>query len=228
MALDGAFLRHIKNEIENYALGSRVDKIYQPNKEEFIFYLRNKESVHKLLISSRANSARINFTKYPPQNPTVPPMLCMLFRKKLLGARLFKIRQPDLERVLFLDFECKNELGDLTLVSVIVEIMGRYSNIILVDGDGKIVDSLKRIDELTSSKRQVLPGLKYELPPAQNKLSLLSDSTEKIVERINLQAYKNDKSTSDIILSVVKGVSPIVCDEITWVIKYFKLPKKSS
>ena len=216
MALDGAFLRHIKNEIENYALGSRVDKIYQPNKEEFIFYLRNKESVHKLLISSRANSARINFTKYPPKNPTVPPMLCMLFRKKLLGARLFKIRQPDLERVLFLDFECKNELGDLTLVSVIVEIMGRYSNIILVDGDGKIVDSLKRIDELTSSKRQVLPGLKYELPPAQNKLSLLSDSTEKIAERINLQSHKNDKSTSSMILSAVKGVSPIVCDEIAF------------
>lgn len=222
MALDGAFLRHVKNEIECCALGSKVDKIYQPNKEEFIFYLRNKDNVYKLFMSSRANSARINFTKYPPENPAVPPMLCMLFRKKLLGAKLVKIRQPDLERVLFLDFESKNELGDLALVSVVVEIMGRYSNIILIDENGKIIDALKRIDALTSSKRQVLPGGKYKFPPTQRKLSLLSENIEKIVEKISLQASQSEKSTSDIILSVVKGLSPIVCDEIVFRSQVYK------
>ena len=138
MALDGAFLCHIKNEIEHIALGARIDKIYQPNKEEFVFSLRSRASAHKLLMSARANSARVHFTQFLPENPAVPPMLCMLFRKKLLGAKLVTVRQPDLERVLFLDFVARNELGDEVKLTVAIEIMGRYSNIILVDAHEKI------------------------------------------------------------------------------------------
>lgn len=215
MALDGAFLRHIKNEIESMALGARVDRIYQPNREEIVFSLRSKLGAHKLLMSTRANSARIHFTKYLPENPAVPPMLCMLFRKKLLSAKLVAVRQPDLERVLFLDFEAKNELGEDVALTVVIEIMGRYSNIILIDSSGKIVDALKRVDALTSSKRQVLPGTKYELPPEQNKLSLLEDNViSTIVERVNIEQNSAGESLSDAVLSVVKGLSSIVCNEI--------------
>lgn len=215
MALDGAFLRHIKNEIESIALGARVDKIYQPNREEFVFSLRNKTGAHKLLLSTRANSARVHFTRCLPENPAVPPMLCMLFRKKLLSAKFVAVRQPDLERVLFLDFEAKNELGENEALTVAIEIMGRYSNIILIDSSGKIIDALKRVDAMTSSKRLVLPGLMYRLPPKQNKLSLLTDGIVPIMaEKVNFEIKSNRKSTSEAIMAVVKGLSAIVCDKI--------------
>ena len=101
MALDGAFLRHLKKEITDRALGSRVDKIYQPNKEELVFLLRTRQEAFKLLLSARANSPRIHFTQYAPENPKVPPMLCMLLRKRLSGAKLVEVRQPGLERLLY-------------------------------------------------------------------------------------------------------------------------------
>ena len=108
MALDGAFLRHVMNEIKSTAIGARVDKIYQPNKEEFVLSLRSKTGVYKLLMSARANSARVHFTTETVENPAAPPMLCMLFRKKLMSAKLIDIRQPGLERVLFFDFDAKS------------------------------------------------------------------------------------------------------------------------
>lgn len=212
MALDGAFLRHIKNEIETLALNARVNKIYQPNKEEFVFLLRCKSGEHKLLISTRSNSARISFTKCVPENPEVPPMLCMLFRKKLLGSKLVAVRQYDLERVIFLDFKSKNELGDTDFFTVVAEIMGRYSNIILVDSSEKIIDSLKRVDSLVSSKRQILPGLKYNLPPKQNKLSLIKDDMSEIIKKIETNLDKESLSVS--VLKSVCGLSQTVCDNI--------------
>lgn len=145
MALDGAFLRHLKKEITDRALGARVDKIYQPNKEELVFLLRTRQEAFKLLLSARANSPRIHFTQYAPENPKVPPMLCMLLRKRLSGAKLVEVRQPGLERLLYLDFDAANELGDKVRLSLVIEIMGKYSNIILVDGQGKIVDALKKV-----------------------------------------------------------------------------------
>lgn len=223
MALDGAFLCHIKNEIEHIALGARIDKIYQPNKEEFVFSLRSRAGAHKLLMSARANSARVHFTQFLPENPAVPPMLCMLFRKKLLGAKLVAVRQPDLERVLFLDFVARNELGDEVKLTVAIEIMGRYSNIILIDAHGKILDALKRVDVATSSKRQILPGIKYTLPPAQDKLSILKENLTHVEKKINLIAKVCEKPVSEAILSVVKGVSPIVCNEIEFALKSKKV-----
>ena len=130
MALDGAFLRHLKKELEEAALGARVEKIAQPNREEMVFTLRTRTDHYKLLLSARANSARIHFTQYVPENPKVPPMLCMLLRKRLSGAKLAAVRQPGLERLLLLDFDAINELGDEVRLTLAVEIMGRYSNII--------------------------------------------------------------------------------------------------
>jgi predicted ribosome quality control (RQC) complex YloA/Tae2 family protein len=212
MALDGAFLRHIKRELEENALGSKVDKIYQPNRDELVLFLRSRSGNRKLLLSARANSARINFTEQVPENPKEPPMLCMLLRKRLVGARLAAIRQPQLERLLCFDFETINELGDEITLTLVAEIMGRYSNVILVDEKGKIVDALKRVDASMSSERLVLPGIPYQLPPPQDKLCLLTTDIREIADRVCAQ--QAGVSLSKALLSVLQGVSPIVCREV--------------
>lgn len=212
MALDGAFLRHLKKELEEAALGARVEKIAQPNREEMVFTLRTRTDHYKLLLSARANSARIHFTQYVPENPKVPPMLCMLLRKRLSGAKLAAVRQSGLERLLLLDFDAINELGDEVRLTLAVEIMGRYSNIILVDENGKIVDALKRVDAEMSSERLVLPGLTYQLPPPQNKLCMLEAEPEEILAR--LRALPADTELSKALLSSLQGVSPVVCREL--------------
>lgn len=212
MALDGAFLRHIKKEIEEKALGAKVDKVYQPNKEEMVLLLRTRTDNFKLLMSARANSARVHFTQFVPENPKVPPMLCMLLRKRLAGARLIEVRQPGLERMLCFDFDAVNELGDEIRLTLVMEIMGRYSNIICVDENGKIIDALKRVDAEMSSERLVLPGMTYQLPPPQDKLCLLTSSVAEIVERI--RRIPSDMELSKALLNTLQGVSPIVCREL--------------
>lgn len=212
MALDGAFLRHIKRELEEKLLGARVDKIHQPNREELVVAFRTRESGYKVLFSARANSARVHFTAIPLENPKQPPMLCMLLRKKLQGAKVIGIRQPELERLLHFDFDSINELGDHVTLTLTMEIMGRYSNIILSDENGKIIDALKRVDAEMSSQRLVLPGLTYQLPPPQNKLCPLTTSQQQVVE--GLKALPKDMELSKGFLSVLQGVSPIVCREL--------------
>ena len=212
MALDGIFLRHLKKEIEKTAVGARVDKISQPNRDEIVLSLRTRTAGGKLLLSARANSARIGFTRFVPENPKEPPMLCMLLRKRLAGARLVAVRQPDLERLLCLDFTAVNELGDEGTLTLVAEIMGRYSNIILVDGAGKIVDALKRVDAEMSSERLVLPGLLYRFPPPQNKLCLLTAPREEIARRVF--SMPGGAELSKALLASVQGVSPIVCREL--------------
>ena len=123
MALDGAFLYAVKNELQEL-IGGRVEKIYQPSREEIVISIRKK----KLYISVNAGSARVHITQKQPDNPQVPPMFCMLLRKRIGNGRLIAIRQDGLERILFLDFECVNELGDITTITLACEIMGRCSN----------------------------------------------------------------------------------------------------
>lgn len=211
MALDGAFLHHLKKEIEETVLGARVEKVQQPNREELVLVLRTFRDSFKLLLSARANSPRVNFIAHPLENPKQPPMLCMLLRKRLGGAKLCGIRQPDLERVLLFDFDAVNELGDRVQLTLAAEIMGRYSNLILIGEDGKIIDALKRVDAEMSSERLVLPGLAYRYPPAQEKLCLLKVEPEDVLERIS--ALPRDMALSKAVLSVVQGVSPVVCRE---------------
>lgn len=212
MALDGAFLHHLRQEIESAALGARVDKIYQPNREEMVFFLRMRTDNFKLLLSARANSARVHFTHFVPENPKQPPMLCMLLRKRLSGAKLVAVRQPDLERMLCFDFDAINELGDEVRLTLVIEIMGRYSNIIFVDENGKIIDALKRVDAEMSSERLVLPGLTYLPPPAQNKLCLLHVEPRQLLE--TMKAIPKEMELSKALLAVIQGVSPVVCREL--------------
>lgn len=214
MALDGVFLRHIKKELEEKLTGARVDKIHQPNREELFFAFRTRESAYKVLFSARANSARVHFTSVSPENPMQPPMLCMLLRKKLLGAKLIAIRQPELERLLHFDFDSINELGDHVTLTLTMEVMGRYSNVILTDENGKIVDALKRVDAEMSSQRLILPGLTYHLPPPQEKLCVLSASAKEVQE--GLDAIPGDMELGKALLSVLQGVSPVVCRELAF------------
>lgn len=213
MALDGIFLRHIKNEIEKESLGARVNQIYQPNRDELVLVLRTYSGAKKLLLSARANSPRVNFCENTPENPAQPPMFCMLMRKRLGGGKLTGVRQLECDRVLFLDFECVNELGDIVGLTIVCEIMGMYSNIILVNRDTKvIVDALKRVDLTVSSRRFVLPNIKYELPDSQDKLNILESTPEEIARRI--QNLPSEMPLNKAILCCVQGVSPIICREL--------------
>ena len=212
MALDGAFLRHIKAEIEEKIIGGRVDKIYQPNRDEIVIAIRMREGNYKLLLSARANSPRINFTVHALENPKQPPMLCMLLRKKLQSAKLVSVKQPELERVLHLEFDSVNELGDHVMLTLTIEIMGKYSNIILSDEEGKIVDALKRVNAEMTSQRLVLPKLSYQLPPAQNKLNPLQTTSQELVTA--LKEIPADMALSKALLSTLQGVSPVVCREL--------------
>ncbi len=210
MALDGLFLTKIKNELLANAVGLRVDKVNQPTRDEIIFNLRGKGCNCKLLLCVRADSPRVHFTTHNIDNPPVPPMFCMLLRKYLTSAMIKNIRQHESDRILFIDFDATNEIGDRIELSLCIEIMGKYSNLILISGE-KIIDSAKRVDYTTSSVRQILPGLSYQLPPAQGKLSLDSEDVSLCVHRI---LSFNDKLLSVAIMNTLQGVSPVISREI--------------
>ena len=213
MALDGAFLHTIKNEIEEKALGSRIDRIYEPSREEICLLLRSRGWSGKLLMSAGADSPRIHFTALEIENPKSPPMFCMLLRKHLSGAKLTAVRQLGMDRVLYLDFDTRNELGDPVTITVAVEIMGRYSNIIVIGGDGKVLDSIKRVDPEMSRVRTVLPGVVYEAPPGQGKLNLFSASEEEGKAAI-LAAQGADLAKA--VMSAYEGISPTLGREIVY------------
>lgn len=209
MALDGIFLYHLKNEVAQFAVGARIEKIHQPSKEELLLSLRSREGAKKLVLSCRADSAGIYFTSFSPENPPKPPMLCMLLRKHLTGAKILAVEQDGLERIVKLWLQAVNELGDLVYFSLVAEIMGRYSNIILVDQNGIIVDALRRVDEGRSHIRTVLPGESYTAPPAQDKHNLLTED----IETVRTALFSSGKAPARAFQDTVMGVSPIVCRE---------------
>ncbi len=216
MALDGIFLRKVRNELINETVGLRVDRVNQPTKDEIVLNLRGRSINKKLLLCVRADSPRVHLTTHSIDNPPVPPMFCMLLRKYLQGALIKDIRQQETDRIIFIDFDATNEIGDKTELTVCVEIMGKYSNLILIQG-GKIIDSIKRVDYTTSSVRQILPGLEYRLPPEQDKMSLENTEVDIICERILSQ---KDKYLSAAVIGTVQGVSPVISREIAYRIAF--------
>ena len=213
MALDGITLGLINKEISQYIIDSKVEKIYQPSKCELVFVLRTRAGAYRLYMSAQAISPRIHLTSYNPENPAQPPMLCMLFRKRLVGATLKSITQISCDRVLELHFDATNEIGDRQLLKLYIEIMAQRSNIVLTDENDVIIDAVKRVDETKSTYREILPGGKYLLPPSQNKVNLLETSGGEIVPLI---AENKNQRLSSAILGTVLGVSPIVCREIAY------------
>ncbi len=213
MALDGIALGLVKKELESYLIGSKIDKVHQPSKNELVFIMRTRNGAYRLYLSCDGQSPRVHMTRYNLENPKVPPMLCMLLRKRLSGAMLTSINQVQNDRILIFEFDGTTDIGDKTKYYVICEIMGQRSNIIFCDIDYRIIDAVKRIDEEKSSVREILPGLKYELPPIPEKCNILTDNTEKIVDVI---LDKPEKILSKSILDTLEGISPIVSREIAY------------
>ena len=211
MPLDGITINLLKQELSGQIIGSRIEKIHQPSKDELVFHLRSREGAYRLLISASANSPRIHLTSNAPENPATPPMLCMLFRKHLTGAVITDIRQLGLDRVVFLDLAGTNEIGDAVTFTLCIEIMAKHSNIILVNSDGNIVDAVKRVDFTQSTVRQILPMFKYDYPPRQGKANLTEIEPE---TAINLIKNCTGKRLSGAILETLEGVSPLISREI--------------
>jgi len=208
MALDGIYLSLLKKEFETL-IGARVDKIHQPTREELVIGFRTREGGKKLLINAGSGSARIHLTTQEIENPKTPPMLCMLLRKHLSSGRLIDIRQDGFERILFLDFESTDELGDRASLTLVVEIMGRCSNVILVSGEGRIIDSIHRVNP-DGSARPVLPGMKYETPPREQRLNIFDAPREELEHKLK-EFPKAELSKT--LLKVCEGISPIFARE---------------
>ncbi len=208
MALDGAYLHTIRQELLPW-IDARIEKIHQPTREELILALRSRIGGAKILLSCAADRARVHLTQITVENPKTPPMFCMLLRKRLGNGKLLNIRQDGLERVLYFDFSCVNELGDVVQLTLACEIMGRYSNIILIDENGKVIDSMKRVDATMSSKRLVLPGLPYELPPRDERLNFLIASDAEV----RLAVSEKTGELSKTLLQTFEGVSPVLARE---------------
>ncbi len=213
MALDGITLGLIKNELRNYIIGSKIEKVHQPSRNELVLILRTRNGGYRLYLSCDGQSPRVHLSRYNLENPKVPPMLCMLLRKRLCGATLTDISQINNDRIIIFEFDGTTEIGDRTKYYLVCEIMGQRSNIILCDVDYKIIDAVKRIDEDKSSVREILPGLKYELPPMQEKSNIISDNTTDVLNKIFLCP---EKMLSKAILECIEGFSPIVGREIAY------------
>ncbi len=174
MAFDAGFLACVVEEITRVGLGGRVEKVYQPERDAVVVQMRTLAGGARLLLNAGSSNPRIGFTAIPMENPQNPPQFCVLLRKHLQGGKLSAVRQLGFERVAVLEFECRDEMGYACLRRLYMEVMGKYSNLIFTDGEDKILAVLRPVDFTTSSKRQVLPGMRYEMPPAQNKLDPLT------------------------------------------------------
>ncbi len=212
MAFDAGMLACCVHEIAELSLGARVEKVFQPEKDEIVLQMRSQEGGKRLLINAGSTAPRICFTDTQKENPAVPPMLCMLLRKHLQGAKLTDIRQAGFERVAILTFEGRDEMGFACEKNLIAEIMGKYSNLIFTDGNGKILSVLYPVDFSSSSRRQLLAGMTYELPPSQNRKNPLEETAEGFAE--SLGSVDVTFPADRYLTSTYCGLAPSVAREI--------------
>ena len=209
MPLDAVCLSGVVRELRGAVLGLRIEKVQQPARDLVILSLRGGR---RLLLCAGASQARIHLTGAARENPAAPPMFCMLLRKHLGGGRLSGLEQPALERVVILTIDVVDELGEPGQRRLVLECMGRHSNLILLDGQGRIIDCLRRVDLEMSEQRQVLPGLFYRLPPAQEKADPLS--TGEADFRRLLSGANPEQEAASFLLDAFFGLSPLACREI--------------
>ena len=213
MAFDAGFLAAIAAEIEQTAMGAAVEKIYQPERDTVVLQMRTFEGGKRLLINAGSSNPRIGFTEIPLENPQNPPQFCMLLRKRLSGARLACLWQEGFERVLVMEFDTRDEMGFPTKCRLVVEMMGKYSNLIFTDGEGKITAVLRPVDFTTSTKRQVLPGMRYEMPPAQEKIAPLALDEAAFTA---LLQNGGERPADKWITATFQGISATVAREIVY------------
>ena len=214
MPLDALCLSGVVHELQNALSGAKIDKIYQPGRDEVVLALRAPAGNVKLLLSANPSHPRAHLTQISRENPDKPPMFCMLLRKHLSGARLLELLQPPMERVVDLRLEALDELGDRVERRLVLEAMGRHSNLILLDGEGRIMDCLRRVDSDMSARRQVLPGLFYRLPPAQEKLA--PSSLDRAALESALAAAPEESQADKWLLDTFGGLSPLICRELAF------------
>lgn len=205
MAYDGIVLRAISNELKEKLINGKIEKVYEPEQYELIFLVHTKNGNFKLYSSSNPNHARIHLINESLINPPEPLTFCMVLRKHLQGARIVDIKQIGSERILEIYFEMFNEMGYTVSKKLVFEIMGRHSNVILVDNEkGKVIDSIKHISFSESRVRQILPGVDYRYPPLQDKISFDD------VDENTFFGITNGKD----IMNKVSGISPTFSEEI--------------
>ena len=219
MPLDALCLSGLVHELDQVVTGGKLDKIYQPGRDEVLFAVRTPGRGNvRLLLSANPNHPRPQLTQLSRENPDKPPMFCMLLRKHLSGARLLSVEQPGLERVVIFTLESLNELGDRVERKLVLEAIGRRSNLILLDEAGRILDCMRRVESTLGSsgpqQRALLPGMFYRLPPAQDKLDPMAQSREDL-ERL-LSAAPEEAQGDKWLLDTFNGLSPLVCRELNF------------
>ncbi len=210
MALDGAFLHNLIIELNETLEGTRVEKVFQPTRDEIVLLLRRAGFSGRLLLSAANSTARIHLTENAPENPQQAPMFCMLLRKHIGGAKVLGISQSGLERVAKISFEARNELGDTVYPAIYVELITGRPNIIFTDSEGVILDSVRRSD-IEKNTRMIQPGARYTLPEGQGKLNLFHETQSMAVKSI---MSLKERRIHEAILNTIDGVSPLVAREI--------------
>ena len=214
MPLDALCLTAVAGEVRAAVQGGKIDKIYQPTRDEVVLYIRGPAGNVRLLLSASPGHPRAHLTERNRENPEQPPMFCMLLRKHLQGARILELNQPPLERILDFRLETLDELGDRVERRLVLEAMGRSANLLLLDGEGRIVDCTRRVDgDLARGQRQLLPGLFYRQPPTVDKLNPFTLSPEEL--RLVL-ANPLGKAWDKLLLDSFTGLSPLVARELAF------------
>lgn len=188
MPLDGLTLSFVAKELRNALAGGRIDRIVQPERDELNLTIRNNGKNHLLLLSAGADCARAHLTAQKKTGPLEAPALCMLMRKHVTGGRIADIQQIDCDRILVFSIEHYDELGERATKRLICEFMGKHSNLIFVGGDGRIIDSARRVNEAMSSVREVLPGLRYVYPPAHGKIPFSEVAADRLLNALQGQS----------------------------------------
>lgn len=214
MAFDAGMLACTLAELRKTALGARIEKVYQPERDEIVLQMRSFEGGKRLLINAGSNNPRIGFSEIQKENPQNPPMFCMLLRKYLQGAKLVEIDQADFDRIAFLGFETRDEMGFECRRYLIVELMGKYSNLIFADGDKKIITAMRTSDLSFDSVRQLLPGMVYELPSAMGKINPLHVTEEEFLAFVTNSP--RERACDKLLVATFMGVAPVVAREIVF------------
>ena len=211
MPLDGICMQAVAEELRSELLGLRIDKVQQPARDQVILLLRGNK---RLLLNAGANTPRIQLTALTRDNPAEPPMFCMLLRKHLVGGRVAAVTQPPLERLVRLELDVTDDFGQPGRRTLVLEAMGRRSNLILLDGEGRIIDCLRRVDADMSAARQVLPGLYYEPPASVGRLPVTEETENGFREKIS--AANPERSVDAFLLDHYFGISPLIARELAF------------